>query len=380
MRVLLLSAYDAGSHRYWREALQSLFSHWHWQVLALPPRHFSWRVRGNALQWGLREKLVLEADYDLLIATSMTDLATLRGLVPALGRLPTLLYFHENQFDYPVGDHRHGLLEAQMVSLYAALAADRVVFNSAYNRDSFLAGLGALLRRLPDFTPPETLELITRRSSVLPVPLQLPGRSEVADGGLWRVSGCPGQRPLRLLWSGRLEHDKGGDILESVLHHLERLGCDYELAITGQTFRRRPAAFERIGANFGTRLAHMGWLDKRDDYHRLLAGADLVLSTALHEFQGIAVMEAVLAGCVPVLPDRLAFREFYPRRFLYASHPENPECEARAAAELVVSSAAGLCNGTLEAPDLRSLTAPALAPAYEALMQLAMLARDGGHR
>ena len=92
MRVLLLSAYAAQSHRYWRQGLTRMFPDWQWTVLELPPRHFSWRVRGNPLHWSLAERERLTEPQDLLIATSMVDLATLRGLVPALSRIPSLLY------------------------------------------------------------------------------------------------------------------------------------------------------------------------------------------------------------------------------------------------------------------------------------------------
>ena len=88
-----------------------MFPAFSWRSLTLPPRHFAWRVRGNPLYWGLEERTVLESDYDALVATSMVDLCTLRGLVPALTRLPTLLYFHENQFAYPRGRGRHEPLE-----------------------------------------------------------------------------------------------------------------------------------------------------------------------------------------------------------------------------------------------------------------------------
>ena len=82
MKVLLLSAYAAHSHVYWQNSLQAMFGQWQWQVLSLPPRHLSWRARGNPLYWAMAERELLERGYDLLIATSMVDLATLRGLVP----------------------------------------------------------------------------------------------------------------------------------------------------------------------------------------------------------------------------------------------------------------------------------------------------------
>jgi len=95
MRILLLSAYDAHSHRRWRQGLVAAFPEWRWTVLTLPPRFFSWRVRGNSLSWAFSERETLEQSYDVLVATSMTDLSALKGLVPAL------VYCHENQFAYP---------------------------------------------------------------------------------------------------------------------------------------------------------------------------------------------------------------------------------------------------------------------------------------
>ena len=102
MKILLLSAYDADSHRYWRKHLVENFPEHQWTVLSLPGRYFSWRIRGNSLSWAFGEQSEkLKRQYDLVIATSMTDLFSLRGFIPSLGNIPTLVYFHENQFDYP---------------------------------------------------------------------------------------------------------------------------------------------------------------------------------------------------------------------------------------------------------------------------------------
>lgn len=374
MRALLLSAYDAGSHRYWRRGLSAMLPHWQWQSLTLPPRHFSWRVRGNPLYWALRERAQLGGAFDVLVVTSMVDLATLRGLVPALARLPTLLYFHENQFAYPAGRGRHGLLEAQMVSLYSALAADRVAFNSAYNRDTFLQGVTELLRRLPDYAPAEIPALLAGRSRVLPVPL-LPGEDGIPNGegaaatGFWVPPSPVGGRPLRIVWPGRLEYDKGGEGLERIVERLEQAGLDYQLAVVGQQFRDTPAVFDRIAARFGHRLVHLGWLEHAADYQRLLAEADMVLSTALHEFQGVAVMEAVARGCIPVLPARLAYPELYPARFLYPSRPDAPDSEADAACRRLLALATSRRRGEVTAPSLADYTLSALAPHYRALLE-----------
>ena len=197
MRVLLLSAYAAQSHRYWQAGLQQMFPHWQWVELELPARHFSWRVRGNPLFWSVSERAVLESEFQIVIATSMVDLATLRGLVPSLSAIPSLLYFHENQFDFPQDRQQHSLLEAQMVSIYSAMAADRIAFNSVFNRDSFLQGCRALFARLPDFVPEGVVEALEDKSHVLPVPL-LPAPDGAGVG--WPSRSGPDV--IRILWKG----------------------------------------------------------------------------------------------------------------------------------------------------------------------------------
>jgi glycosyltransferase involved in cell wall biosynthesis len=363
VKILSLSAYDAQSHRYWRQNLEAMFPQWQWNSLSLPPRHFSWRVRGNPVYWALEQREVLEGEFDVLLATSMVDLATLRGLVPALATVPTLLYFHENQFDYPSHGQKHGLLEAQMVSLYAALAADRVLFNSIFNRDSFLAGCEKLLKKLPDYVPAGVLAALRDKSGVLPVPVQL------AQAGVVKPY-WPGQqgeypnRPLRLVWLGRFEYDKGAEGLCEILRLLESIGLNFELALVGQQFRDIPTVFETIRTEFDHRLVQYGYVEAREDYQALLRGADMALSTALHEFQGLAVLEAVAARCIPVVPGRQAYPEIYPAEYCYRSCPEAPSGEASAASELILDLAARLAQDGLSPPDVSAYDETALAPLY----------------
>lgn len=368
MRVLLLSAYAAASHLHWQRCLLAMFPDWQWQVLTLPPRHFSWRIRGNPLYWSLSERAVLEGEYDLLVATSMVDLATLRGLVPALAGLPSLLYFHENQFDYPQQSRQHNLVEAQMVSLYSALAADSLAFNSAYNRETFLAGVDALLRKLPDRVPDGVAAILAGKATVLPVPIDMEGGS-VSDFPWPGAGGCYPLRPLRLLWTGRFEHDKGGEALWHTLSELESLGLDYELAMTGQQFRSSPAIFSRIETEFSRRLVQFGYLPDIADYRGLLRGADVVLSTALHEFQGLAVLEAVARGCLPAVPDRLAYPEIYPPKFRYSSRGSDAKTEAVAAAALVRRLGAEIEQGDAVVPDVSLYGTGKLQRRYADLLQ-----------
>lgn len=364
-RALLLSAYAARSHSHWAQALQRMLPEWQWTVLELPPRHFSWRVRGNPLYWSETQRELLESGHELLVATSMVDLATLRGLVPALASLPSLLYFHENQFAYPRSPRQHSLVEAQMVSLYSALAADRLAFNSAWNRDSFLQGCDQLLRKLPDCVPSGVVDKLAARSRQLPVPIDPPD-----SPGAARWPGRQGvypARPLRLVWVGRLEYDKGLEGLLAVMEHLVATGLAVELAVVGQVFRDTPAALATLRQHHGPRIVHCGDIPQRADYLALLRGADIVLSTALHEFQGLAVLEAVARGCLPVVPDRLAYPEHYPARFRYPDLPGETDREAASAAALVSDIAAQLATSPPPV-DVSDLYPDRLGPRYRALL------------
>lgn len=57
----------------------------------------------------------------------------------------------------------------------------------------------------------------------------------------------------------------------------------------------------------------------KEAYHRLLGEAQVVFSCSLQETLGIGCYEGVLAGVVPVVPDRLSYREMYPEEFRYPS-------------------------------------------------------------
>ena len=46
---------------------------------------------------------------------------------------------------------------------------------------------------------------------------------------------------------------------------------------------------------------------------------DFVLSTADQEFQGLAIQEAMLSGCIPVVPDALSYPEYIPVECRYGT-------------------------------------------------------------
>jgi len=369
--ALLLSAYDAVSHRHWREQLTGMLDDLCWQQLTLPPRHFNWRVRGNSLSWGFGERETLTRNYRLLVCTSMVDLASLRGFVPALARLPTIVYCHENQFAYPGNPVQQQRVEPQITSLYTALCADRLVFNSHHNRDTFLQGAAELLKRLPDHVPAGLMDRLVR-SQVLPVPLPDALFTARTDRN------CTGRNPtedaLTLVWNHRWEHDKGPELLLAIVRQLIGSKLRFRLHLLGQQFRQSPQAMltlqEELAAYYpGAAITpgHIGYIADPAQYRRTLTQADVVLSTADHDFQGLSILEATALGCTPLAPARLAYPEYLPAQCLY--HGGTLEEQALAAAARLTDWAAIRQTGNaLPQPQVRAYAASAQKPAWQALV------------
>ena len=352
LRVLLISGYDAGSHRQWRQSLVANLGELEWTVIALPGRHFSWRARGNALSLAHLHQQTLNQSFDLLLCTSMVDLSGLVSMVPKLQSIPKLLYFHENQFAYPASGSKHSLVDIQLVNLYSALVADRIAFNSRYNQQSFLLGVDKLMKAMPDLVPKGLSDDIAEKSQVLPVPLAdhtatSPIKNEV----------------LQLLWNHRWEYDKGPAGLYLLLKNLVQRKFNFDLHLIGEQFRQQPKEFVAIQAEFSPHIKTFGYVDK-EKYEALLGQSDFVLSTALHEFQGLAVMEAVQRGCVPLVPNRLAYPEIFAQEYCYPSLLENPQKEAEGAAEKLIQLQDQL------APDLSQFTWGQLKLGYKEFLRV----------
>ncbi|MDX2500456.1 MAG: glycosyltransferase, partial [Deltaproteobacteria bacterium] len=58
-----------------------------------------------------------------------------------------------------------------------------------------------------------------------------------------------------------------------------------------------------------------GYVESREQFLKWLQQGSIIISTAEQENFGIAVIEAVRYGCLPLLPDRLAYPEIIPQDF-----------------------------------------------------------------
>ena len=287
-------------------------------VLTLPGKKWHWRLQAGSL-WAAQRIPALAPGATLLV-TSMLNLCELLGLRPDLAAARTVLYMHENQLAYPwrsaaegeAGEEGGGggggggarEFHAGWAQLTSLLSARAVCWNSMHNLDSFAAALPGLLRSVPDRA---------QRPSAAALAAAIYARSVVLHCPVPRPQAPPRPRPrappvLRVAWPHRWEHDKRP---EALFQALLAPGVHCQLVLLGEAYAQAPACFEaaRPALDAAGRIAHWGYAPSPAAYGALLASCDAVLSTAAHEFFGVAVVEGVLAGALPLCPRALAYPE-----------------------------------------------------------------------
>lgn len=318
MRIILIEPYYAGSHRSWADGWVANSRH-DIELLHHEAEFWRWRMRGSAVT--LAEELVASIDAhgppDVLVVSDMIDLPALLGF--ARRSLPTtvpvVLYMHENQLLYPLGPAQQHDEALALVNWKSIAAADAVWFNSVFHRDGFFDELPRLLRRMPDRRHEHLIAAARDRSTVQPVGVSVDGLIAGARSDDVAASG-----PL-VLWNQRWDHDKNPGAVFRALVKLAADPVPFRLALAGENQRVDPQEFAWVQGELGERVVHVGHLPSAE-YRALLLQSDIVVSAALHEFFGIAIVEAIAAGAVPVLPERLSFPEVVPpewhRSALYA--------------------------------------------------------------
>ncbi|XP_068805413.1 tRNA-queuosine alpha-mannosyltransferase isoform X2 [Struthio camelus] len=412
MSVLLIEAFYGGSHKQLVDLLKEEMEEC--VLCTLPAKKWPWKARTAAISF--MQTVPPNANYRVLFASSVLNLAELVALRPDLGKLRKVLYFHENQLAYPVQKCQERDFQYGYNQILSCLVADVVVFNSAFNMESFLTSIGKFMKLIPDHRPKDLEKIIRPKCQVLYFPVKLPdvsrfmpehklarlekviGVKSTGDayqreglptqqqsrvlGGLMKTSNVhlesglceaqpglctaqperppsplttleksskPGasestnpcqegdkqhltfnlcnilsgadyqQRPLHLVWPHRWEHDKDPETFFKVLLQLKEKELPFHVSVLGESFSEVPAIFSEAKKALGSSVLHWGYLPSRDDYFQALCMADVVISTAKHEFFGVAMVEAVYCGCYPLCPKALVYPEIFPAEYLYST-------------------------------------------------------------
>ncbi|MDJ0924034.1 MAG: DUF3524 domain-containing protein [Acidimicrobiia bacterium] len=307
MRVAVVEPYLGGSHASWALGYQAHSEH-EIVVLSHTDRFWKWRMHGAhvTLAQDLEAEVEENGPVDVVVGSSMLNGAGFVGLARrVLGSATFVVFMHENQLGYPLSPRDRADLTYPMINWTSMAVADLVIFNSEFHRTEWFDEVPRFLRQFPDYQQQSFVPAVRERSLVLPVGVDL----RRFDG----VARSENEAP-RILWNQRWEYDKGPGELAAAMQELDRRGVEFELVLAGEQFPTDPDEFVSLRAELGNKLIHYGWAEP-DTYVELLASSDIVVSTAHHEFFGIAITEAVYAGAFPVLPNRVVYPERIPARF-----------------------------------------------------------------
>ncbi len=311
MRIALFEAYFTGSHQVWAEGLKKHSAHTV-TLFTLPGRHWKWRLHGSAVTFA---QLINQQSqrFDLFLVTSMTDLTTFMALLDQRHRdTACVYYFHENQLTYPWSpddpdaalgrDFHYGFIQ-----IASALAATRCWFNSSYHQEAFISAAASYLKRLPDFQLNDAPVKIGEKSTTVPLGLDL---IDLFSKTPLTPPPFQTEEPV-LLWNHRWEYDKAPDLFFSTLTDLALEGVPFKVAITGSSFSTVPEAFTAALSALADRIVHIGYCEDRYAYASIISCCDYLPVTSLHDFFGISVVEAAFGGVLPLLPQRLAYRDHF---------------------------------------------------------------------
>ncbi|XP_046701841.1 glycosyltransferase-like domain-containing protein 1 isoform X4 [Silurus meridionalis] len=253
-------------------------------------------------------------------------------------------------------------MQAIQSSQAYSLVADLVLFNSAFNMESFLSSISSFMKTMPDHRPKGLEQLIRPKCRVLYFPIRFPDVTrflpehkrrlrqtqspcnfssktspEIAAASSGEPQSGEEQRlecdaeepehrpdlgnegPLHIVWPHRWEHDKDPELFFQTLFKLTERELRFEVSVLGETFTHVPGIFAEAKERLARHIRHWGFMPSKEDYLRTLCQADVVVSTAKHEFFGVAMLEAVHCGCYPLCPKALVYPEIFPGSYLYST-------------------------------------------------------------
>lgn len=313
MHILALEPWYGGSHRNFLDGLREHSRHQFYPV-TMAARFWKWRMHGGAVTMARKALQAAEEGFepDVVFATDMVNVPAFLALTrPHFGNVPVVLYMHENQLTYPLPPDVERDQTYGYINYLSCLAADRIVFNSEFHLNEFMEALPTLLRAFPDYTHLNSVQAIREKASVLHLGMNLEAHDQFRSENPQPDWGPTARSPI-VLWNQRWEYDKNPQAFFRLMNRLDDAGHRFRLILAGEHFEEQPYEFERAFERYAERILHYGYAEDFEEYSRLLHRANLVVSTSIHEFFGIAVMEAVYCGCHPLLPNRLSYPELIP--------------------------------------------------------------------
>lgn len=307
--ILIVEPYCGGSHKEWILGLKNNLTTCTIDILSLPVNSWKWRMEGGAVELAV-EFNKNNKYYDLLLFSSMANVSAFLALADRTLYSKTAIYFHENQFDYPLSPNDKDRqfqrdLHYQFINYLSALCSDKVFFNSLYNENSFLDGCEKLLKKMPDYRGLENLDNIQQKSEVLHLGIDLI-RFDKSKDQLFSKS----EKPV-ILWNHRGDYDKNPLEFFQLIESLKEENLEFDIILTGKRSSSLKKYFLEFEKEFRDNIKFSGYAESFEEYAQLLKLSDILPVTSYQDFFGISIAEALYCGVIPLLPNRLSYTELY---------------------------------------------------------------------
>ncbi|KAF5299685.1 hypothetical protein FQA39_LY11480 [Lamprigera yunnana] len=305
--VVFIEPFYGGSHK---QLIDTLIKHIpNSNVVMLSDKKWHWRARCGALV--LSTLIPFITTERVMFCSSVLSLAELLGLRPDLHKLKKVVYFHENQLVYPIREIKQRDVQFAYNQITTCLAADIVVFNSYYNKTSFLDNLINVIKMFPDNKPKDLRSRIESKCMVLYFPLDLSLGTSKRNLNV-----------LHITWPHRWEFDKDPETFINIIKRLKSDNVNFRLSLLGETFADVPEIFDEAKDMLKDEIVNFGFIQDKSEYFTVLQTCHVAVSTARHEFYGVSMLEATFYGCLPLVPNRLVYPEIYPAKCVYCDENE----------------------------------------------------------
>lgn len=324
-RILLIEPFYGGSHKQLIDLIYQLFQN-DAELHTMPAKKWHWRAITSPLYF--KETIPKQHNFRILFTSSVLPLAELVALRQDLAKLYKIVYFHENQLVYPVQERKQRYFQHGYNDILTCVVADKVLFNSNFNKESFLTNIKSYLNIMPDYKPKNLEDQIRPKCEVLSFPINIPEDiCYLSKDKQMNSSSCTStelnkklklmDEKLHIVWPHRWEHDKDPETFFSVLYRLKREKEEFYVSVVGEVYSEKPQIFDEAKEHLKENILNWGYQECKEDYYKILMSADVVVSTANHEFFGVSMLEATLLKCYPLCPKRLVYPEIYPDQYLY---------------------------------------------------------------
>jgi len=299
--VYLIDPYYADSHRYWADQLVNNLNA-RVRIFQRSPVNWKWRMEGGAIDLA-KEINQIDNIPETFLVTDYLNLSLFKCLLESrFLESRFVIYMHENQLTYPFSEKDSDVIKNRdshygFINYTSCLVADAIIFNSQYHQTVFFDALHTLSQRLPDSLD---INLLKNKSQVIPLTINTEN---------FKIKLSKSNTTKNIIWNHRWDYDKRPDVFLDSMVQLKENNLKFNLILLGridkQTQKQYANQFEKLKES----IIHFGFAESRNEYLNLLAKGNIIISTSIHDFFGLSVLEGIYAGCRPVLPHDLAYPE-----------------------------------------------------------------------